>query len=337
MIILWLYAGCFIVFAMVVLGGITRITGSGLSITQWKLINGILPPLTEQAWQQEFDNYKKIPQYIKINPHFTLSDFKSIYWWEYLHRLIGRILGVVFIVPFSYFFYKKMIDKSLMKKLLIMFLLGAWQGFLGWYMVKSGLVDNTYVSHYRLALHLINALITFGFIFWVAQDLKFNKIKVTNQANASYKKLTRITFGVLIFQIIYGAFVAGLHGGHAYNTWPKMGDEWIAASVWMGWSKLGVWSLFDNIGTVQFIHRTVAVITTILIAALWLKRNSITNKLNHFQKIAITYCMLAVLLQFVLGVITLIYDVPVVMAVVHQAGAFLLFMAMVHLLNRLHA
>ena len=336
-VILWLYTGCFIVFAMVVLGGITRLTGSGLSITEWKLINGTIPPLTEAAWQQEFENYKQIPQFEKINPHFELADFKSIYWWEYLHRLVGRILGIVFIVPFAWFWYKGMIDRKLMPKLIIMFLLGAWQGFLGWYMVKSGLIENVFVSHYRLAIHLINAFITFGFVFWVAQDLKYESNQSKNNSPQSFRNLALLTFCILIFQIIYGAFVAGLHAGHAYNTWPKMGDEWIASSVTMGWDKLGLMSLFDNIGTVQFIHRTVAIIVTILILILWLKKNSKLTSLNHIQKQAIDFCMLTVLLQFLLGVLTLIYNVPVVVAVLHQAGAFLLFMAMVHLLNRLKA
>ena len=166
-IIFWLYSGCILVFAMVVIGGITRLTGSGLSITEWKVITGTLPPLNETDWQLEFAQYQLSPQFQKINSDFNIEDFKQIYFWEYFHRLIGRMIGIVFIIPFLYFYFKKQIDKKLLPKLIIIFLLGAWQGFLGWYMVKSGLQNNPFVSHYRLAIHLVNAFLTFGYIFWL--------------------------------------------------------------------------------------------------------------------------------------------------------------------------
>lgn len=236
-IVYWLYLGCFLVFAMVVVGGITRLTGSGLSITEWNVVTGTIPPVSEEGWLIEFEKYQHTPQFQLINSHFGVEDFKRIYWWEYIHRLLGRLIGLVFIIPFIYFVMKKQIDKQLMPKLLFMFLLGAWQGFLGWYMVKSGLLNKPFVSHYRLAIHLANAFITFGYIFWVAQGLKYG---TSLSLILNNKRITRLAISVLVLlfiQIIYGAFVAGLHAGHIYNTWPKMGDDWIADSVFAAFER----------------------------------------------------------------------------------------------------
>jgi len=262
---------------MVVIGGITRLTGSGLSITEWKIITGTFPPLNEAQWQQEFAQYKLSPQFQKINSHFSIEEFKNIYWWEYLHRLVGRMIGLVFIIPFLFFWFKKHIDKKLLPKLIIIFLLGAWQGFLGWYMVASGLQNNPFVSHYRLAIHLINAFITFGYIFWVALDLHFEK-KEKSTVNKNVLRLSIVTFILLIVQIIYGAFVAGLHAGQIFNTWPKMGDEWIASSVISAFKNDGINSLVNEISTVQFIHRTLGLVVFCMIFFLWISRKK--NKLE---------------------------------------------------------
>jgi cytochrome c oxidase assembly protein subunit 15 len=170
-IITWLFTGCFLIYLMVLVGGITRLTGSGLSITEWKVVTGTLPPLSEEAWQQEFEAYKKIPQYKLINSSFTLADFKGIYWWEYIHRLLGRVIGAVFIIPFIWFLIKKKFPPGFAGKMWLLLALGGLQGFLGWFMVSSGLSENVYVSHYRLAVHLIAAFTVFGFTFWYALDL----------------------------------------------------------------------------------------------------------------------------------------------------------------------
>ncbi len=332
-IIIWLYAGCLLVFAMVVIGGITRLTGSGLSITEWKVITGTFPPMNEMQWQQEFIKYQQSPQFQLINSGFSIDDFKSIYWWEYLHRLIGRLMGMVFIIPFFYFLIKKQISNQLLPKLIIIFLLGAWQGFLGWYMVKSGLMNAPYVSHYRLAIHLVNAFITFGYIFWVSQDLKYETIENTGVSKV-IKRLSILTFILLIIQITYGAFVAGLHAGHVYNTWPMMGNEWVASSVTAAFARNGIISLFNDITTVQFIHRTLALIVFGLILFMWLKRKNSGWNLNDEQKYAINLSMIFVLLQAVLGIFTLIYNVPVWLGVVHQAGAFVIFAAMIFQMHR---
>ena len=182
-IIIWLLTGCLLMYLMVVIGGITRLTGSGLSITQWKVVTGTLPPLSEESWQKEFDSYKQTPQYKLINSDFTLSDFKGIFWWEYIHRLIGRIIGFVFLVPFIWFWMKKRFPEGFMKKAIVLFALGGFQGFLGWFMVKSGLSENVHVSHYRLAAHLISALTVLGFTFWYALDLRWSGFEIpTNEA-----------------------------------------------------------------------------------------------------------------------------------------------------------
>src|SRR5688572_25205728 len=174
-IIIWLLSGCLFIFSMVVIGGITRLTGSGLSITEWNVIMGAVPPLNEQQWNEAFEKYQQIPQFQKLNYHFTLSDFKKIFFWEYLHRLIGRLIGLVFIIPFVYFQVKKRMSRQLTRQALLLFVLGGLQGFLGWFMVKSGLTERTSVSHIRLAIHLIAAFITFGFTFWVLLDQRFGK------------------------------------------------------------------------------------------------------------------------------------------------------------------
>src|SRR4030095_465686 len=170
-IILWLFSGCFLIFVMVVVGGITRLTGSGLSIAKWDVVTGTVPPLNDAAWITEFSHYMETPQFKQINAHFGLDDFKQIYWWEYIHRLIGRLIGVVFIIPFLWFLFTKQLNREIIMKSLILFFMGGLQGFIGWYMVKSGLVDIPSVSHFRLALHLITAFTTFGLTFWFAFEL----------------------------------------------------------------------------------------------------------------------------------------------------------------------
>ncbi len=333
-IIFWLYSGCILVFAMVVIGGITRLTGSGLSITEWKVITGTLPPLNETDWQLEFAQYQLSPQFQKINSDFNIEDFKQIYFWEYFHRLIGRMIGIVFIIPFLYFYFKKQIDKKLLPKLIIIFLLGAWQGFLGWYMVKSGLQNNPFVSHYRLAIHLVNAFLTFGYIFWVVQDLNYPSPK-NKTINKNILLLSITAFVLLIIQITYGAFVAGLHAGHIFNSWPKMGDDWIASSVTSSFESDGITSLFNSMATVQFIHRTLALIVFCLVFGIWLMRKKLSWKLNFQQISSINMTMAIMLIQVLLGIFTLLFNVPVWLGVLHQAGAFMIFAAMIFQIHRI--
>ena len=328
-IIYWLLSGCFLVFAMVIVGGITRLTGSGLSITEWKVVTGTIPPMDDAQWNEAFDKYKQIPQYKLLNADFTLSDFKFIYFWEYIHRLIARLIGIVFIIPFIYFLIKKQIDKSLMPKLIIMFLLGAWQGFLGWYMVKSGLTENVRVSHIRLAIHLINAFITFGYIFWVALGLIYSR-QNKSVPNKKFNRLSWLLLFIVTIQIVYGAFVAGTKAGHVFNTWPKMGEEWMASSVPYAFEQQGISSLFNNLASVQFIHRWLAIIVLGLSSYIFILSGK--SVLSKIQIQAIKSCMHAIILQIILGIFTLLFAVPVWLGVLHQVGAFLIFASIIFLI-----
>ncbi|MEO8086206.1 MAG: COX15/CtaA family protein [Bacteroidota bacterium] len=322
-VVLWLLSGCVLIFLMVVIGGITRLTGSGLSITEWNVVMGAVPPLNEPAWQEAFDKYKQIPQYQKLNYDFELSDFKKIFFWEYLHRLIGRMIGVVFLLPFLYFLWKKKLNREWINNSIFLFALGGLQGFLGWFMVKSGLTERTSVSHYRLAIHLVAAFITFGFTLWFALQLMVERKEIN--ANRKIYSFLRILLGVVILQLIYGAFTAGLHAGRIANTFPTMDGEWIPSGI--NALSPGYMNLFENLLTVQFIHRMIAYTIVFLIFALWW----ITRKenLSSHQKMSIRICFLAVSVQFLLGIFTLLYHVPVTLAALHQVGGFFLFSSVI--------
>jgi heme a synthase len=314
----WLLSGCFLIFAMVVLGGITRLTGSGLSITEWNVIMGSLPPMNEQQWQEAFEKYQQIPQFQRLNYDFTLQDFKGIFFWEYLHRLIGRLIGVVFIVPFLYFLIKKKLDAEWIKKSLFLFALGGLQGFLGWFMVKSGLTERTSVSHYRLAVHLITAFITFGFTFWFALQVLYRR-----EANftSPTSTLLRYILAFVTIQIIYGAFVSGLHAGKIANTFPTMDGEWIPPGIIA--MRPAYINFFENPLMVQFIHRCLAVIIVLLIFYFGIKTR--TEVLSMQQQFTVMLCMVAVAVQFTLGLMTLLWKAPVALAALHQVGGFFLF------------
>ena len=328
-VIYWLLTGCLLIFIMVVVGGITRLTHSGLSISNYKLISGTIPPMNEIEWQEAFDLYKQYPEYQKINSDFNLQDFKEIYFWEWIHRVIGRFIGVVFIIPFVYFLLKKQLTKATIKKSILLLFLGAFQGFLGWYMVKSGLVERPDVSHNRLALHLTTAFITFSFALWIALDIKFPKQK---EVNTSLRNLIRVTFLLLIIQIIWGAFVAGLDAGFIHNTWPLMNDgKLIHETVYI--EQNPIWRNFiEGKSGVQFIHRYLAYIVVALILFIWFKAKKQT--ISSFQKSLLKSLLVIVLLQFILGVFTLIYQVPVILGVLHQVVAFFLLAVMTITLHR---
>ncbi|TAL62705.1 MAG: heme A synthase [Bacteroidetes bacterium] len=331
-VMVWLFSGCFLIYAMVVIGGITRLTGSGLSITKWKVVTGTLPPLSEDAWQKEFDAYKQIPQYKLINSNFELSDFKQIYFWEYLHRLLGRVIGIVFIVPFIWFWVKKKLPNGFLKKALVLFALGGFQGFLGWFMVSSGLSENVYVSHYRLAIHLISAFAVFGVTFWFAMDLTPPPTPSPQERGEHHllKKISMLLFSVVILQIIYGAFVAGLKAGYGYPTWPKMGNEWVPDDVV---ALEPVWKNFmEGHAGIQFIHRYLAYVVVLIVGIIFYRAREM--QITSEQKKIINALGIIVLAQFILGVFTLVYGVPIVIAVLHQTGAFFLFATTLLLIHR---
>ena len=325
-IALWLFTGCFLIFGMVVIGGITRLTGSGLSITEWKPIMGAIPPLNDEEWNIAFEKYKQIPQFQKVNYHFELSDFKSIFWWEFIHRLLGRLIGVVFLIPFVYFLWKKYFDSKTIRKMLFLFFLGGVQGFIGWYMVSSGLTERTSVSHIRLAIHLMFAFITFAYTFYYG--LEFISSRKENRLQPKVASLNRFIFVVLCIQIVYGAFVAGLHAGKIHNTFPLMSGQVIPGG--MGAMQPFIANIFDNPVTVQFIHRLLAF--TLVFLCTWLFVIARKSELSRNQRTAVNMIYAALCVQFVLGMITILTQTNIVMASLHQIGAFFFFSAGIFML-----
>ena len=323
-IAIWLLICCATVFGMVVLGGVTRLTGSGLSMVQWAPIMGILPPLNQDAWQETFNLYQQFPEFQIKNFHMTLDDFKSIFWFEYAHRLLGRGIGIIFFLPFLFFFFTGKVNKSLTPKLLTMFVLGGLQGLMGWYMVKSGLVDDPHVSQYRLTAHLSLAIIIYAYMFWVALDLLSPKISsVTIVKDPKLVRLSTIITSMVFITIMSGGFVAGTRAGFAFNTFPLMGGQWIPNGLF---SVEPVWrNFFENIITVQFDHRVLATALFLLIPAFWLKTRKL--ELKPISKVSIHLLLAALALQIALGISTLLLIVPVSLAAAHQAGAVILLTA----------
>tara|TARA_B100001057_G_C22821160_1_gene939481 strand:- start:982 stop:2007 length:1026 start_codon:yes stop_codon:yes gene_type:complete len=316
-IILWLFSGCFLIFTMVIVGGITRLTGSGLSMVDWNLFMGVVPPLNYQEWMEAFNQYKEYPEYQERNYMFSLTDFKKIFFWEYIHRVLGRFIGLVFIIPYLYFIIRKRFTKKLLFQTSVLLILGSLQGFFGWWMVKSGLVDRPDVSHLRLATHLITAFLTFSFTFWITLSLVYPQKK---HSNKTLYKSTLLLFFVVITQIIYGAFVSGLDAGQIYNTWPKMYEKWIAESVY---AMKPLWQNFIyGMSGVQFIHRYLAVAIFLIVAYMYIKSKKL--ELLSIQTTAINLLSIIVFLQIVLGIFTLTYGVPIWLGVIHQLGAFIL-------------
>ena len=313
---IWLYVIALMVLAMVIVGGITRLTDSGLSIVEWKPISGIIPPLSDADWQREFEGYQQIPQYQLLNQGMTLAEFKYIFFWEWAHRALGRIIGFVFAVPFLVFLVQRRFSWSLAAPLAGLFVLGGLQGALGWWMVSSGLTELTSVSQYRLAAHLAAALLLFLALIWVARRLSPARPVPKDGDRAAASLLL-----VLVFvQVVAGAFVAGLDAGMGYNTWPLMDGALVpdGLGVIEPWWK----NLFENALTVQFIHRTIAYVIVLYVGALWIwKRGAggFAGANGWLPRIA-----LLVLLQVVLGIATLLLAVPLPLALGHQALAFML-------------
>jgi heme a synthase len=337
-VIYWLLTGCLLIYIMVVVGCLTRLTHSGLSITDWSFM-GSVPPLNEKMWQERFEKYQQSPEFEKVNYTMTLTDFKPIFLWEYVHRMIGRLMMYVFTLGFIYFLIKKKIKKNMWPAFALLFFMGAMQAVIGWWMVYSGLQQKPAVSHYRLATHLMSAFTLFAFTFWFALRLIFPNEKVQASEGNKLKGLSVTFFIVLIIQIIYGAFTAGfvegdsakIRPGHIFNTWPKMGDEWIADQVWMKDSFFT--NILENPAGIQFMHRTFAVIVVVLLLLLWVRSNKLN--LSKQQNMGVTLLIYGVTIQFILGVLTLLYNVPVVLGALHQTGAFFLFACCIYLMFHL--
>lgn len=315
----WLFIVAGLIVAMVVVGGITRLTESGLSITEWKPISGIIPPLNDAQWQAEFANYRRIPEYAAFNQGMTLSGFKSIFFWEYAHRLLGRVIGLAFAAPLLWFAVRRRIPAGYGWRLGALLALGGFQGAIGWWMVASGLSVRTDVSHVRLAVHLLTALTILAGIVWTALDLA----AVYRNPHARPARMTGIAiiaFALLFVQLVYGAFTAGLDAGYAFASWPLMGDALFPAGVPMAdpaWSN-GI----DNPVVVQFIHRWWAFAAAAGLFVLAIRAHRRGSKAGHVV-------VALVVLQIVLGIATLLSGVQIDLAVAHQANAALLLIATV--------
>jgi cytochrome c oxidase assembly protein subunit 15 len=323
-IAIWLLVCCALVFAMVVVGGVTRLTHSGLSIVEWQPIVGTMPPLSQSDWDELFEKYHQTPQYKKINLGMSLDEFKYIFWWEYFHRLLGRVIGLAFFFPFLYFIAKKAIDRPLGLKLTGIFILGGLQGGMGWYMVKSGLVDNPHVSQYRLTAHLGLAFAIYAAMFWVALDLLYpTGASLVNSKTRSLRRFSIALTTLIFIMVLSGGFVAGIQAGLAYNTFPLMDGHIIPPELFM----LEPWYLnfFDNMTTVQFDHRLIAWTLAILISIFWFKSRSVP--LSGSARLACTLLLVMLAVQISLGISTLLLVVPLSLAAAHQAGAVLLVTA----------
>ena len=327
---IWLYIGAIMIIIQVLLGGITRLTGSGLSITEWQPILGTLPPMNEKAWIEAFDKYKEIEQYKQINSHFSLSDFKSIYFWEWLHRDWARLMGLVFIFPFIYFVVKKKINRSMIKPMIVLFLLGALQGLIGWIMVKSGInTENVYVSHIRLAIHFMAALVLLCYVVWFALKLTIAAEKIQHVPNL--KKLNTALLVLIIIQLIYGAFMAGTHAANAALTWPDINGTYLPSQLFTEGSFLA--DITHNLITIQFIHRNLAYIIAILVFVWWVKSKNIPKASPLY---AIRHLpLILILIQVFLGVLTLLNslgDSLLVLGVLHQFFGMMILLVFVIIL-----
>ncbi len=316
----WLLALCAMVFAMVVLGGVTRLTHAGLSMVEWKPVTAWLPPLGEAEWQEAFRNYRRFPDYRKLNPGMTLAGFKAIFWLEYVHRLWGRIIGFAFLIPFAVFLVRGWVDRRLAGKLIAVFVLGALQGGLGWYMVQSGLVDRPDVSQYRLTAHLGAAFVIYGYMLWVALGLLVGE-PAGGRRPATPGRVAALVAGLVLLTALSGGLVAGLDAGFAYNTFPLMDGELVPAALF-AMDPLLV-NFFEDIATVQFTHRLLALLVVVAVGGFWLGARN--TRLARRGRIALGVLAVTAAGQAALGIATLLLVVPVPLAAAHQGGALALF------------
>ncbi|MBI3149438.1 MAG: COX15/CtaA family protein [Betaproteobacteria bacterium] len=329
----WLLCCCALVFAMVVVGGITRLTHSGLSIVEWQPLVGTLPPLTEVQWLEVFQKYQLTPEYQKVNLGMSLAEFKSIFWWEYFHRLLGRLIGLAYFAPLVYFALRRRIPQGWLMKLLGIFVLGGLQGALGWYMVKSGLVDEPRVSQYRLTAHLGLAILIYAAMFWVALGLLFPRPAAAHDTPEveRVRRFAGVLASLIFVMILSGGLVAGIRAGFAYNTFPTMNGNWIPPELFL----LDPWYLnfFNNMATVQFDHRLLGWALAVLVPWFWWRSQCLP--LSGRARLATHLLLAALVLQVGLGITTLLLVVPVALAAAHQAGAVLLLSAALWCLHAL--
>ena len=329
----WLLGICLLVFLMVVIGGVTRLTGSGLSMVEWKPVTGFIPPFSQSDWQVLFDSYRQYPEFLKVNQGMDLAGFKGIFWLEFIHRVLGRLIGIAFLLPFLYFLIRGMIPKKMVPKLIAMFILGGLQGLLGWYMVKSGLVNDPHVSQYRLTAHLMLAVAIYSYILWTALDLIAAEKQYAgftlDMLKLPGKTLLLVVFAVIT--MISGGFVAGLKAGLIYNTFPLMGDSLIAPGVFA----MQPWylAMLNDAITVQFNHRLLALTTFFLILGVYIYQRLLT--LPSHTRMLFNLVLIVGIIQVALGITTLLLRVPVAIAASHQAGALVLLTTLILLLHNL--
>ncbi|MDZ7685069.1 MAG: COX15/CtaA family protein [Gammaproteobacteria bacterium] len=323
LVVTWLGVVCATVIIMVVVGGVTRLTGSGLSMVDWKPIMGIVPPMDEAEWQAAFDAYKEFPEYREVNRGMDLDGFKRIFFWEYAHRVLGRLIGILFFVPLVVFWLAGKIESHYKVPMLVALGLGGMQGLLGWYMAESGLIDIPRVSHYRLAAHLSLAMFIMSYLFWLALSVAGVGVSAVSGRLRSVLYLLTV---LLVLQIVFGAFTAGMRAGYGYNTWPLMNGQFMADAVFI---MKPLWANFFESGpTVQFIHRWLAVLVLAVSAAASLLARRETPRV----KWAAALMLAALFVQFAIGVLTLVQVVPVTLGTIHQGWACFVLLALVYLL-----
>jgi heme a synthase len=318
----WLWSIAAMTFAVLIVGGITRLTQSGLSMVDWQPVMGVIPPLSDAQWQAAFDQYRQFPEYQQLRQGMTLAEFKFIFFWEYFHRLLARTIGLVFLVPFVFFWVRGYLNRPLVRRGLVLFGLGAAQGLMGWLMVKSGLVDRPSVSHYRLAAHLSLAFVIFGFAVWLARELRIGAVRVALLPDARRAMLRGLALvGVLLaVQIVWGAFVAGLKAGFYYNTFPLMGGRLVPEHLL--WLEPAIRNFVENPIAVQWMHRVLGTVLALVAAGFFVQvaragADAASRRLN-----GVLFGL--IVLQYALGVLTLIHHVPVSLGVTHQAMAMVI-------------
>ena len=319
----WLYGSLFLVFSIIIIGGLTRLTNSGLSITEWELFSGIFPPLNETSWIDYFNQYKKIPQYKLLNFNMSLNEFKVIYYWEYAHRIFARLIGLFFLIPLIYFYFSKKIKKNYLNICYLIFSLIIFQGLIGWYMVKSGLVNDISVSHYRLSIHLVTAILIISILFWLIKNFSLNSDKVFFNISNIYLPF-QILILLIFIQIILGAFVSGLDAGKIYQTWPMMDKNYFPDDIYP--KNIKTLLDFENHSLVQFYHRNMAylLILYVLFLTLFIYKRRLVN-LYKPLKILLFF----LLFQVILGIFTLVSGLNIYLASIHQiTGVLLVFSAL---------
>ena len=329
-ILVWISSLTVMVLLIIIIGGLTRLTDSGLSMVDWRPLIGTIPPLSPQAWVDVFSNYKLTPEFQIVNSKISLKEFKFIFWWEWFHRFFARLIGVVFIVPFIYFFLKNRLSKNLLITMTIIFIFGLFQAIVGWWMVKSGLTDNPYISAYRLTFHLANALIIFSLLFWLSLSLFYGKDK-----NHCRPKLIIHSFHfslILVFiTIITGSFMAGTDAGKSFSTFPLMNEQFIPEGYYL--SEYGWKNIFENTIAINFNHRWLAIFTFLFISSIIFYL--LVYKKNKYNNFSLILVLIILFLQICLGILTLVYEVPLSYASLHQTNAILLLASMLFSYHRL--